>query len=283
MVELVRLGFVPLVLFGCNGLAMALVAAGWGVAALAPLLALTVALSFLAERIAPYRPVWQRDHGDGRRDVAHALVNETLHLVTLALLPLVAPAVALADLWPRGWPFALQVVTALVVLDFGVTLCHWASHKIDLLWRFHAVHHSVERMYGFNGLMKHPVHQSIESLCGTAPLLLVGVPPDVALAMIFCVSSHLLLQHSNVAYRIGPLRHLLALNQTHRFHHLRHPSEGDVNFGLVTHLWDHVLRTFHYDPSRAIDAGDLGMASEPDYPRSYLAQLWRPFSPIAAS
>ncbi len=31
---------------------------------------------------------------------------------------------------------------------------------------FHVVRHSVVRMYGFNGFMKHPIHQTIETIGG---------------------------------------------------------------------------------------------------------------------
>lgn len=40
------------------------------------------------------------------------------------------------------------------VADLGITLTHYASHKIGVPWRFHAVHHSVTRCYGRNGLTK---------------------------------------------------------------------------------------------------------------------------------
>ncbi len=275
--EVVRVGFLPMMLLGVNGAGVMLVAGGAGYAAVGGLLVAAIGLSFAAERFVPYREEWTEDHGDSGRDTAHALVNEGLHLVTLAFVPFLGPMLAVTDIWPRHWPFALQVVTALVVLDFGVTLCHWASHKVEGLWRFHAVHHSVERMYGFNGLMKHPVHQSLETFAGAMPLLLVGLPGDVTLAMVFCVSVQLLLQHSNVGYALGPFRYALALNQTHRFHHLRWPEVGDVNFGLVTHVWDHVLGTFSYDPNRIFSSADLGMESEPNYPRAYVPQLVRPF------
>ena len=264
-------------LLGVNGLGLLLVASGAGYASLGTLLLGAIGLSFVAERISPFEEEWSRDRGDTGRDTVHALVNEGLHLVTLALVPFIGPMLAVWDIWPHHWPFAVQVVVALFVLDFGVTLCHWASHKVDWLWRFHAVHHSVERMYGFNGLMKHPVHQSIETFSGALPLLLIGLPGDVTLAMVFCVSVQLLLQHSNVGYALGPLRYVLALNATHRFHHLRWPEVGDVNFGLVTHVWDHVLGTFSYDPRRTFSSADLGMESEPDYPKAYLPQLLRPF------
>lgn len=50
----------------------------------------------------------------------------------------------------------------------------------------------------------------------------------------------------------------------------------------VTLLWDHLLRTYSYDPARAFTSADLGMAAKPDYPTGYFAQLAEPFRPSGA-
>ena len=99
----------------------------------------------------------------------------------------------------------------MIIADFGITLCHYASHRFEWLWLFHAPHHSVIRMYGFNGLIKHPVHQTLETIAGTAPLLLLGMPVEVGMLLGFAITIQLLLQHSNADMRLGPLRYVLAL------------------------------------------------------------------------
>lgn len=88
----------------------------------------------------------------------------------------------------------------------------------------------------------------------------------------------LLLQHSNADYRVGPAKHVLALNAGHRFHHLKWAGAGDVNFGLFTLIWDHLYRTYSFDPARRFTSAELGMAAKPDYPTAYPAQLRHPFS-----
>jgi sterol desaturase/sphingolipid hydroxylase (fatty acid hydroxylase superfamily) len=103
------------------------------------------------------------------------------------------------------------------------------------------------------------------------------MPAGVASALALAVAVQLLLQHSNADYWAGPLRHLLALNQSHRFHHLRWPGVGDVNFGLFTLMWDYLLGTHSYVANRHFTSADLGMAAKPDYPVGYLAQLGEPF------
>ncbi|ADD45027.1 sterol desaturase family protein [Stackebrandtia nassauensis] len=274
---LVRYGYAPAMLLGVNGAGIAIASAGAPKAWLLGLLGLAVALSFAAERVLPYEDTWNHDHGDTRRDTIHTFVNETLILASVAAIPALAILTPGDGIWPHHWPFVLQVLAAILAADLGITLIHYASHKIDALWRFHAVHHSAKRFYGLNGLMKHPLHQTIEMAAGVAPLILIGLPASVASTLALAVAVQLLLQHSNADYRVGALKHVLALNEGHRFHHLKWAGIGDVNFGLFTLAWDYLLRTKTYDPHRRFTSEILGMAAHPDYPTAYLPQLAEPF------
>lgn len=277
MRTVLRLAYAPAFMFGFIGAALWLAASGRSLAWLAPLLGGAVAVSFLVERLIPYDRAWNRPQGDGRRDVLHALVNEGSVYAGAALIPVLTLLSPAAGIWPDGWPLWAQLVLAILVADLGITLCHYFSHKVPWLWRFHAVHHSVQRMYGFNGLMKHPVHQALETLAGTTPLILIGLPLEVGVLLGYSVAIQLLLQHANVDMRIGPLRHVIAWAPVHRFHHQKWAGTGDVNFALFTCLWDHLLRTAYYDPGRRLISEDLGIGDQPDYPRGYLAQLAAPF------
>jgi sterol desaturase/sphingolipid hydroxylase (fatty acid hydroxylase superfamily) len=275
--DTLRFTYAPFLLIGVNGLAFWGIASGQAPWKIAWLLLAAIAVSFAAERIRPYSADWNQSHGDRARDTVHALVNEASNFSTLLLLPLFTQLSPASTQWPSEQPFVLQVLLSILVLDAGITLAHYASHRAPLLWKFHAVHHSVRRMYGFNGLMKHPIHQSIETLAGTLPLIVLGLPTDVALALVFAVAIQLLLQHSNVDYTVGPLRYILATSEVHRFHHLKVAALGDVNFGLFTTLWDHLLGTYHFEDREQFSSEELGIGAEPDYPTGYLSQLLEPF------
>jgi sterol desaturase/sphingolipid hydroxylase (fatty acid hydroxylase superfamily) len=274
--SIVRAVFVPAMVFvAAAGAGLAAAEAPRG--AIVVVLGAAVGLSFVAERLAPYERRWNDNLDDRWRDVAHAVVNEGTVLVSLLLLPTLVDAIGVEGAWPADWPFALQVVGAVLVADAGITLAHWASHRSSWLWRLHAVHHSVRRMYGFNGLMKHPAHQAIELTAGVTPLVLLGIPATAATALGVCVAVQLLLQHSNVDYATGGLDRLFAWNRPHRFHHLAAAGEGDVNFGLFTTVWDRWLLHTAVDDPRRIGPGDLGVAGRPDYPVRWTAQMAEPF------
>ncbi len=249
-------------------------AAGW----LLPLLAAAIAVSFMAERWWPYDPAFNQNRGDAGRDGMHALVNEGLNLLAIGVIPLVAAWMPW-QLWPQQWGFGWQLLLAIIAADLGITLVHYASHRWAWLWRLHAVHHSVTRMYGFNGLMKHPLHQTAEALGGVLPLLLLGMPYPVAAVLAFAIAIQLLLQHSNVDMRPGWLGMVMAWAPLHRFHHMRYGSAGDVNFGLFLTVWDHLLGTAFDAPYR-MRVDDLGIGSQPEYPQDYLGQLRAPFQAL---
>ena len=175
--------YAPVFFFGFISAALCLVASSASPLWLLPLLATAVGVSFTCERLFPYKAAWNQPQGEGSRDLCHALVNECLNIGSVATIPLFALWLPQTGLWPAHWPLALQWLLAVVVADLGITLVHYASHRSPLLWRLHAVHHSVTRMYGFNGLMKHPLHQLLEALAGTLPLLLIGLPWEVALLL----------------------------------------------------------------------------------------------------
>lgn len=276
---IVRMAFLPFMLLGLNGTTIFLAGGGapkWQIVAI---VGIAIGASFAVERIAPYRADWNQPRADTPRDVVHAVVNEVLQLGSLLLLPSLVAILAIDGVWPTGAPFWIQVLASVVVVDAGITIAHWWSHRWKPLWRLHSVHHSIERFYGFNGLMKHPLHQLFETMIATTPLVLLGLPADVATAVVVMVAVQLLVQHSNVDYNTAGLHRLLALNRVHRFHHLRWPGVGDVNFGLFLTLWDRLLGTHVDNPTARFDSSDLGIAAEPDYPTGYIAQLARPFKP----
>ena len=272
-----RLGFVPFVLLGGNALALTLVSMGAHHVWLAALIVGVIFVSFLVERLIPYNPDWNLSHQDRWRDRVHFVVNEGANFLSILGLPFLAALLPNFGVWPSHWPLWGQLLLAIGIVDFGITMAHFASHRINWLWRFHAVHHSVKRMYGFNGLMKHPLHQLIEGVCGVLPIILLGVQQDVAWLLVVAIALQLLLQHSNADVRVGPFKYVLALAPAHRFHHLNSAREGDVNFGLFTMVWDWLLGTASFDPNRTFTSDDLGIEGEPDYPTDYWSQLIRPF------
>ncbi len=227
-----------------------------------------ILLMFWFEFRRSYRPSWSWTYSTLKRDVLHFFTNHSLLILSLVSISVLDFKRFGFQLWPHEINFHLQTLIAVFILDFGITITHYFSHKLELLWKFHEPHHSLKGLYGFNGLMKHPVHQLIESTMGVLPLLVMGVDSEVLQAVTFCVSIQLLLQHSNVDYTVGPLRLVLAVAENHRFHHVKGP-EGNVNFGLFFTIWDFFLGTLKFEKNEK--TLEVGLIEED--PQQDLAQL----------
>lgn len=286
--SLIRYGYFPLMFLGVGGAGVALIISGpeglpasIRAAGILGLMALALLLSFGAERLLPYEPDWNSSRGDFGRDVAHFLVNESMSLGPLLVIPIFAtvatpPAASaspVSQLWPGEWALPVQVLFTLAVFDLGQNLFHWASHRWEPLWRLHAVHHSVERMYGLNGIMKHPIYQIASSVVSLTPLVVLGMPEVFSLVIVYCSFVQLLLQHSNVDYCTGPVRRIFSTAEVHRFHHLR-GTAGDVNFALFFAFWDHLLGNA-YDAETRLESRDIGVDYE-GYPQSWAGQMLAP-------
>ncbi|MBL4799620.1 MAG: sterol desaturase family protein [Oleispira sp.] len=277
MKHLLKISYFPLFIIGFIGAGIYSTQQQMGFHYTLVLMAAALFVSFVVERVIPYNQDWNQSKGDQLRDLIHFVVNETMNYSGIFLLAFIPSLALSAELWPQQWPFFLQVLFALLIFDVSSTLFHYFSHKNTFFWRFHAIHHAPKRLYGFNGIMKHPVFQLFDSVVAVGPLLLLGMPQDVAFMLVYCIFIQLLMQHSNADMKTGWLRLIFATAEVHRFHHLK-GKQGDVNFGLFLSIWDRLLGTAYYEHRTSPLADlDIGIGSEPDYPKDYLGQIQRPF------
>ena len=233
-----------------------------------------IAIVVVLERVAPFRTAWAEDHGDLGADTAHAIVNwALLSGAAWGLHVLGRPPSAV---WPVEWPFWAQMLMAAAILDVGLYLMHRASHRVAWLWRLHAIHHSSERLYWLNGERRHPLSALVLAGPGLIALWLLGVPPPVTSAWLALLAIHLAFQHANLDYRLGPLRYVIAVAETHRRHHRRDYTGLQINFGEFFVLWDLVLGTL--DMAEFGDSEQVGLDDEV-VPSGYIAQIRWPFQP----
>ena len=282
---IVRYGYAPFMMLGLTAAAYLVVSelavAGdnpWAYLWLAPLLVLAYATAFGAEKIAPFFDEWNdhHEHGDTPTTVLHILVYEYQSIVGVVLIPVICWLFPFQGLWPTQWPLWAQVIVAFVISDFMFMIMHYISHRYAPLWRLHAVHHGVGRLYGMNGVMRHPLHQVIDMVIANAPLVIIGMPVPVAVMLGFMISITLIVQHSNVDARLGPLQKHFSIGRIHHLHHVNWGTEGDCNFGLLLTIWDRLLGTFHEKPPREITAKDLGVDEVPNFPKGYVEQFLFP-------
>ncbi len=225
-------------------------------------------------RQAVFRPGW-------RTDVAHFFVSHVgVELLTFLTM---APALLLFRFarWPAlqdavaAQPVALQLLEVVLVADLGAYAAHRAFHGVPLLWGFHAIHHSSERMDWLAGSRLHVVDVIATRACAFVPLLLLGFSQAALAAYLVWVAVQATLIHANVRWRFPGLRHVLVTPQFHHWHHTAEAEGLDRNFAVHLAFLDRLFGTLHLPGERWPDR--YGIAGSP-VPDGWLLQLRWPLS-----
>ena len=243
-----------------------------------PLSPLVVAAGILSvavlERVQPYQQEWNEDHDDTRVDILHAAFSLTLIITVVEIVSIARSFLPIATLWPFEVSLVWQLLLAGLIIDFGLWFMHWLSHKNDVLWRLHALHHSSERLYWLNGERRHPISAIVLSSPGLMVVILLGAPANVIGAWFAIVGVHLAFQHANLDYTVGGFRKLLGVAEVHRWHHKREYEDAQVNFGEFWMLWDQLFGTYR-EGQNGVVAGEVGIRDA--MPLGYTEQLTWPF------
>jgi sterol desaturase/sphingolipid hydroxylase (fatty acid hydroxylase superfamily) len=168
-------------------------------------------------------------------DLTHLLVNNLF--VTIGAIVLVVVA-ALPFLWIRsfdlvgGLPAGVAVALAFVVAFVGNYWGHRLTHEVPLLWRFHAVHHSIEQMDWVASGRLHPLDSAFTQAFMVFPLVLLGYRAGTFAGVAAVVTLLALFQHANVRLRFPVLRWVVNTPEWHHWHHAIDGESRDKNFGL---------------------------------------------------
>ncbi len=176
-------------------------------------------------------------------------------------------------------PLWLQTLEIIIVGDFIGYWVHRAFHY-GQLWRFHAVHHSSERLDWLSSPRVHPVNDVLGSLLRFVPLFMLGFRIEAFAITVPGLLLYGLLIHANVWWRFGPLRYVVTTPAFHRWHHaapsaMPAPVRGHgVNFAGILPVWDLAFGTYHL-PQRPPAQCGVG-APLPNGLWGLLRHPWRP-------
>jgi sterol desaturase/sphingolipid hydroxylase (fatty acid hydroxylase superfamily) len=176
----------------------------------------------------------------------------------------------------RALPGWAQGLVAVMLGDLVVYWFHRACHRFDLLWRFHAVHHSVTRLDWLAAHREHPVDGVLTQAVINLPALLLGVSPEALAGWAAFRGLWAIFVHSNVSLPLGPIGWLFGDPALHHWHHARVERTAH-NFANLAPWVDWLFGT-HHRPART-DGYALGLPTP--FARGYLGQLLAPLLPRA--
>ncbi|TIV91865.1 MAG: sterol desaturase family protein, partial [Mesorhizobium sp.] len=130
----------------------------------------------------------------------------------------------------QSQPVWLQAIEALLIADIGFYLAHRAFHAVPFLWRFHAIHHSIEEMDWLAAHRVHPVDQILTKSASFLPLFALGFSAEAVLIYVLIYQWQSVFIHSNTRIKFGPLKWLIASPQFHHWHHANEREAYDKNF-----------------------------------------------------
>jgi sterol desaturase/sphingolipid hydroxylase (fatty acid hydroxylase superfamily) len=124
-----------------------------------------------------------------------------------------------------GLSGAVEIIAAVIALDFWDYWMHLVNHKIKFLWRFHKAHHSDME-----------VDVTTASRFHIGELLISG---SVKCLMIFVWGPSLLSIQDNI-------EKIIVTPRMHRCHHALHENCFNTNFATIFSFWDRLFKSYHW-------------------------------------
>jgi sterol desaturase/sphingolipid hydroxylase (fatty acid hydroxylase superfamily) len=216
-----------------------------------PLVLVTAGTLLLFELRRPLRR--RRTESKLVRNVRNAVVAGVgSAVVQFVELPIVLPLCEQVE--RRGWgllnvipmPGWLRIITVVLLMDYTLYLWHILTHKVPLLWRFHAPHHADLDMDASTALRFHfgelvfsvPYRAAQVAAIGTTPLAFSIWQAFVIVSILF--------HHSNVRMPVSVERLLSWVLVTPRMHGIHHSivrEETDSNWSSGLSFWDRLHGT----------------------------------------
>ena len=218
-----------------------------------------------------------------RRGWANDLIFLFLNglLIKLGLLAVMAVSIfAAASIVPASvqstvgsLPYWVQIPLVIVLSDLGFYWTHRMFHAVPWLWRFHAIHHSIEELDWLAAARVHPVDQIITKGVSLIPVVALGFSEWAIGVYALLYQWQSVFIHANVRIGFGPLRLLFASPEFHHWHHSNDREARDMNFAGQLSFLDALFGTLHMPRGQMPKAYGL----DRPIPHRYALQLLYPF------
>lgn len=247
------------------------------------LFALFAALEAWAPRRARSQPITSRWTTNWA-----IIIVDTLALRALAIaLPLLAVGAAV-DAGNNGWglfnaiglPVWIEVVMAILILDFAIWLQHLITHKVPFLWRLHQVHHADVDIDVTTAIRFHPLEILMSMLLKIGLVYLLGPAALAVILFEIILNGTAMFNHANIKLPLwldAIVRRVLVTPDMHRVHHSTERAEHDSNYGFALSIWDQIFGTYIAQPADGHDEMKIGLKWQDERPSKLGWSLALPF------
>ena len=161
------------------------------------------------------------------------------------------------------WPFWLEVVLAVLLLDLAIYWQHRLMHVVPLLWRLHRMHHSDRDLDVTSAIRFHPIEMVLSMAYKLGLIALLGPAVTAVIVFEIVLNTFSLFNHTN-GYLPEKwdrrLRWFLVTPDMHRIHHSKYfVNETNSNYGVLTSLWDRLFGSYTEQPKEGQQKLSLGV------------------------
>ena len=147
------------------------------------------------------------------------------------------------DIWPKDAHVLLQLFLVILIVDFFKYWYHRWTHEVPLLWRFHSIHHSLDRLEMLRASYFYPIDIFLTVGMGTLAMLMVGVSYEIIIFHNVYAGITGLLNHSNADLECGVFDYVLNSIGHHRAHHSVGRPGVESNYGSFFNFTDRLFGT----------------------------------------
>lgn len=164
-------------------------------------------------------------------------------------------------------PFLVELMVCLLLLDLIIYFQHRLFHHVNILWRFHAMHHIDPMLDASSGLRFHPFEILISNLIKIFAIIIFGIAPLSVLVFEIVLNLLAMFNHSNIGLPESlekKLSKVLITPSLHTIHHSIDPYESRSNYGFSVPWWDMVFKSFKESASLSQNQIHIGIKNMPD-------------------
>ena len=174
-------------------------------------------------------------------------------------------------------PFIIKVALSLLVMDFIEWMVHNLLHRVNWLWSFHRVHHSIHIMDWIGNFRFHWMELVIYNTFKFLPIAIINGGNWKVLLTAGIISTIIgNLNHSNLDISWGPLRYIFNSPRMHIWHHDKKPKKiAGYNFAVVFSFWDWLFQTAYMPPGQTPE--QIGFWKDEQVSENLLMRFFMPF------